>query len=82
MKVKEKERKNHGICGLPPRKRKEKKADKLCGKQADGTTEQFLQFFSSSAWLCLLQIYFDYNKEARERKRKLKILHLLTIQTV
>ena len=30
------------ICGLSHRKRKEKKADKLSGKQADVKTEQFL----------------------------------------
>ena len=39
--MKKKERKNHVICSLPHRKRKEKKADKLSGKQADVTIEQF-----------------------------------------
>ena len=57
------------ICGLPHRKRKEKKADKLLGKQADITTEQFLQFLSSSSWLCIFWIYIDINKEERESER-------------
>ena len=58
------------ICGLSHRKRKEKKADKLSGKQADVTTERFLQFLSSSAWLCIFWIYIDSNKEERERERE------------
>ena len=37
---------NHVSCGLPHQNRKEKKAEKLSGKQADVTTEQFLQFLS------------------------------------
>ena len=57
--MKKKERMNHVICGLPHRKGKEKKADKLSGKQADVTAERFLQFLSTSA----------SNKEERKSER-------------
>ena len=80
-KEKRKERTNHLIWGLPHRKRKEKKANKLSGKQANVTTERFLQFLSLSSWLCIFWIYIDSNKEDREKERKLESLHLLTIQT-
>ena len=43
-KMKKKVRTNRMISGLPHRKRKEKKADKLSGKQADVTTERFFSF--------------------------------------
>ena len=59
---------NHVICGLLHRQRKEKKADKLSGNQGDATTERFLQFLSSSAWLCIFWIYIDSNKEERKRE--------------
>ena len=68
--MKKKEITYHVICCLPHRKRKEKKAGKLFGKQADVTTEQFIQFLSSSAWLYIFWIYIDSNKEERERERK------------
>ena len=58
------------ICGLPHRKRKKKKADKLSEKLTDITTERFLQFLSSSAWLCIFWIYIDSNKEKREKVRE------------
>ena len=58
------------ICGLPQRKRKEKKADKLSGKQANVTLERFLQFLSSSALLCISWIYIVSKNEVRERERK------------
>ena len=48
-KVKWKRKKEVVICGLPHQKRKEKKVDKLSGKQADVTTERFLQFLHLSA---------------------------------
>ena len=51
--MKKKERTNHMISSLPHRKRKEKKADKFSGKQADVKTERFLKFLSSSAWQCI-----------------------------
>ena len=41
--------------------------------QADITTEQFLQFLSSFAWLCVFWIYIDSNKEEIESES----LHLL-----
>ena len=69
---------NHMICDLPHRKRKEKKADKLSGKQTDVTTKLFLQFLSLSAWLYIFWIYIDSHKEERERGRKWENLHLLT----
>ena len=76
------ERTDHVICGLPHRKRKGQKRDKFSGKQANGITEQFLQFLRSSAWLCNFWIYFDSNKEERESERKWKSLHLLTTKTI
>ena len=66
-KERKKERTNHVICGLPHRKGKEKKADQGWRKQADLTIEWFLQFLSSSAWLCFFLIYIDSNKEESER---------------
>ena len=76
-KERKKERTNHVIFGLQHRKRKEKKADKLLGKQADVTTEQFLQFLSSSAWLCIFWIYIDSNKEERGRERNWESLQFI-----
>ena len=52
------------MCGLPHRKRKEKKG-KLSKKHADVSTNRFLQFLFSSAWLCIFWIYIDSNKEER-----------------
>ena len=49
--MKKKDITNHVIWGLPHRKRKEKKADKLSGKLADVTTERF--FFSVFDFVCL-----------------------------
>ena len=73
--MKKKERKNES-CDLwratSKEKRKEKKVDKMSGKQADVTTERFLPFLSSSAWLYIFWIYNDsYKKESES-------LHLLT----
>ena len=65
-----KKRRYHVICGLPYQKRKEKKADDLSAKQIDVTTERFLQFLSSSAWVWIFCIYIDGNKEERERERE------------
>ena len=70
------------IYGLPHRKRKEKKVDKLSGKQADVTTERFLQFLSSSSLLFIFCIYIDSNKEDREKERKWESLHLLTTHKI
>ena len=72
-----KERMNHVICGLPHWKRREKTAGKLAGKQANVTTEQFLQLLSSSAWLCIFWIYIDNNKKDREWERKWESHHFL-----
>ena len=58
----EKERSNV-ICGLQHRKWKEKKADKLLGKQAAVTMEWFLQFLS-------LSIYLSTLTATRERERE------------
>ena len=61
-KGRKKESTNHVMCGLPHRKGKEKKADKLPGKQADVTTERLLQFLSMSAWLWIFWIYINSDK--------------------
>ena len=58
------------IRELPHRKRKEKKAENLLGKQVDVKTERILQFLSSSARLCIFGIYIDINKEEGERERE------------
>ena len=70
------------ICGLPHQKRKEKKADKLSGKNIDMTIQRFLQFLSSSAWLCIFGIYIDSNKEEREKERESPFLKILYNSTI
>ena len=51
------------------RKRKKKKADKLSWKQVDVTTERFLQFLSSFAWVFIFWIYIENNDEERKSDR-------------
>ena len=62
---------NHVICSLPHRKRKEKKVDKLSGKQDDVTTEWFHQFFSSSALRYIFWILIERKREKERESERL-----------
>ena len=74
-KEKKKERKNYMICGLPHRKRKEKKADKFSGKQTDIIMERVFFFcfcfFSVSEFInspvYLLNLHWQ--QQVREKER-------------
>ena len=69
-----KERTNQMICGLPHRKRKEKKADKLSGKQVwrhNGTVSSVFEFVCSAMYLLKLH----RQQQERERKREYQFIN-------